>query len=132
MPLTGSSSRPTLLRGAAQLRRWRARAIASQPPIPEAFREFACGEYFGEPLFFRGVFFPEAQLQVVYPAAELRILSVPAFLAIGSAGADGIEFGYRRAHQGLWAFHPQENRFQFVANSLAELVQGYRSGVITV
>ena len=100
--------------------------------IPAKFREFHCAEYFGAFQFSLGVFLPEAQLQIIYPSSDLRVIEVSRFLAIGSAGADGIEFGYRTAEKGLWAFCPQEERFEFVANSLIELVQGYRAGAITV
>ncbi len=106
--------------------------IESHIDVPERFRQFSCGEYFGSPHFRRGVLLPEAQLQVVYPESQLRLACGNTFLAVGSAGADGIEFGYRVGCEGLWAFHPAEPRFQYVASSVQQLVEGYRSGAITV
>ena len=96
------------------------------------FREFGCEEYFTSSTFRRGVIVAECQTPVVYPASQLRVLPELHFLAIGSAGADGIEFGYRVGHLGLWALHPYEQEFQFVASSIPELVEGWRSGAISV
>ncbi len=106
--------------------------VRSHIDVPERFRRFGCAEYFGSSHFRRGVLLPEAQLQVVYPESQLRLECGNAFLVVGSAGADGIEFGYRAGFEGLWAFHPAESRFQYVASSVLQLVEGYRSGAITV
>ena len=106
--------------------------IESHINVPQRFAQFGCSEYFGSPGFRSGVFIPAAQLQVVYPESQLRLACGNSFLVIGSAGADGIEFGYRQEREGLWAFHPSESRFQFVASSVQQLVVGYRSGAITV
>lgn len=100
--------------------------------VPLRLRRFDCDEYFGVPGFRDGVFLPEACLQVVYPESQVHLDEGLGFLAIGSAGADGIEFGYRAAHSGVWAFHPIESRFQHVAESLGQLVEGYRTGAIKV
>lgn len=71
-------------------------------------------------------------MQVVYPESQLRLECRNSFLAVGGAGADGMEFGYRAGFEGLWAFHPAESRFQCVALSVQQLVEGYRSGAITI
>jgi hypothetical protein len=54
------------------------------------------------------------------------------FLVIGRPGWDGIEFGYRRGKRGIWAYYPIEGRFVAVAESTADLVEGYVSSRITV
>ena len=100
--------------------------------MPIAFRGFDCAEYFSSSTFRRGVVDPESQLQLIYSESQLRVIKAADFLAVGSAGADGIEFGFRKGISGLWAFHPNEGRFQAVASSLQSLVAGFRDGSIRV
>jgi len=54
------------------------------------------------------------------------------FLVVGRAGVDGITFGYRRGHDGLWAHYSIEHDFQFVAPTVSALVEGWFGGTITV
>ena len=100
--------------------------------MPAVFSGFSCQEYFASPRFRRGILLEWAQLQIVYPEHELRVLDDASFLAIGSAGADGIEFGYRADQAGLWAYYPVDQVFQWVAPSISHLIEGYESGAITV
>ena len=95
-------------------------------------REFGAEEYFASQVFRAGVFHAGAQLHIIYPLARVHVISERGFLAIGSAGADGIEFGYRSGLPGIWAYYPAEVRFKSVAASLGELVRGFSGGTITV
>jgi hypothetical protein len=100
--------------------------------MPAVISGFNCEEYLASPHFRSGVFLERVQLQVVYAEHELHVVDHARFLAIGSAGADGIEFGYRAGEVGLWAYYPVEQDFQWVAESIGQLVEGYDCGAITV
>lgn len=73
-----------------------------------------------------------AQLWVLEPLFRVAELRDVAFLQVGRPGADGIVFGYRSGEDGLWAYYPVEERFQFLAPSLDEFVNGWSARTITV
>ena len=54
------------------------------------------------------------------------------FLAIGRSGGDGIDFGYRKGIDGLWAFYPIERDFKLMAKSVAELAEAWCAGKLCV
>jgi hypothetical protein len=100
--------------------------------IPLELREFPCQEYFASARFTDGVFDEEAQIDLVYPAHELRKDKEHEFLAIGRPGVDGIEFVFRAGHEGVWAFYPIGREFVRVAPSISSLLSGWDDGSITV
>jgi hypothetical protein len=100
--------------------------------VPEQWRAYSCGEYFSDGWSERGHFDERSQTLVIVPIAEAYEKPEVEFLAIGRSGADGIDFGYRRGHPGLWAFHPIELEFQFMAFTIEQLVEGWCSGKLRV
>lgn len=98
---------------------------------PPDLRHFHCDDYF-DPQWQRGNWDEQSQLMVVVPVGEHVLRAELEFLAIGNAGTDGIEFGYRRGHSGLWACYGITGEFVAVAKSVADLVDGYMSGRIRV
>jgi hypothetical protein len=67
---------------------------------------------------------------VVVPAGETELDRDPDLFAIGRPGVDGIAFGYRRGHGGIWAFYPIGREFVRVADSTSDLVERWRSNRI--
>jgi hypothetical protein len=54
------------------------------------------------------------------------------FFAVGRSGCDGIDFGYRAGHVGLWAYYPITREFKFMSTTVVELVEGWCSGKLSV
>lgn len=68
----------------------------------------------------------------VVPVGDLIVRADIDFLVIGRPGVDGIEFGYRRGMDGIWAYFPMLQEWTRVAESTADLVDGWYGGRITV
>jgi len=100
--------------------------------IPERYRVYPCGDYFGSPQFTRGYFDEEAQFTTFYAAADVVEYPALGFLAIGGPGVDGIEWGYRCGESGLWAYYPITSEFVYLAPTVAALFEGWSSGRINV
>jgi hypothetical protein len=100
--------------------------------IPERFIDYQCADYFASDKFVRGVWDESSQLWVIVAADEIVERPELEFLVIGRPGCDGIEFGYRKGHDGLWAYYPIGREFTSVAPSISTLVEGWRAGSITV
>ena len=71
--------------------------------IPKRFTDYRCSDYFSSDRFTRGVWSEVEQLWLVVPADEVAENAGREFLMVGRPGVDGIEFGYRRGLDGLWA-----------------------------
>jgi hypothetical protein len=99
---------------------------------PAELQGFHCDDYFASPWAERGYWVEPAQLKLVVPVAEHELSSDQDFLVIGRPGVDGIEFGYRRGQRGIWAYYPIERRYVAIAETTADLIDGYTSGRITV
>jgi hypothetical protein len=69
---------------------------------------------------------------VVAPLAEAYEDAAIGFFAVGRSGGDGIDFGYRRGHLGLWVYYPIDRKWKYMAASVAELVEGWCSGRLSV
>jgi hypothetical protein len=65
---------------------------------------------------------------LIVPVWDLTIHDDLEFLAIGGPGVDGIRWGYRVGHEGLWAYCPFDDEFIHVAASASELVERWKSG----
>ncbi|WP_129648214.1 hypothetical protein [Peristeroidobacter agariperforans] len=100
--------------------------------VPARFREYACDDYFESPGLVDGVWSESEQVWLIVPANEIAERPENAFLIVGRPGVDGIEFGYRRGHGGVWAYYPQEARFAYLAADVQALVDGWLSGTIKV
>ena len=100
--------------------------------IPERFSDYRCADYFASERFTRGVWSEFEQLWLVVSSDEVVEHPEREFLVVGRPGVDGIEFGYRRGHDGIWAHYPIEDDFTFVAPSVSALVEGWLGGSIKV
>lgn len=97
---------------------------------PKELREFHCDDYFAAGWAERGHWEESSQLMVIVPFGEHEVRED--FLVIGRPGVDGLAFGYRRGERGVWVYYPIGRRYVRVANSTADLVDGWCSGRITV
>ena len=68
----------------------------------------------------------------LYARDELRESDDGSKLYIGRAGTGGIEFAYRRAEPGIWAWYPIDNDLTPVADTLDARVSGWADGSIKV
>jgi hypothetical protein len=100
--------------------------------IPDQFKDYNCREYFNSQKFARGFYDERAGFWTVYADTNIREHPELEFLAVGGPGCDGLEWGYRKGHPGLWVFYPIEQRFELLAPTLAELFDGWYSGRIKV
>lgn len=100
--------------------------------IPEQYSAYACEEYFRNGSSERGHFDKPSYTLVVVPFSETYENSEADFFAIGRSGTDGIDFGYRKGHEGLWAFYPIDRDFRYMAATVAELVDGWCSGRLSI
>jgi len=100
--------------------------------VPDKYHDYECTEYFVDGWAECGYFDDKSQTLVVTPLGEAYEDREIDFFAIGRSGADGIDFGYRKGHVGLWAFHPIDQEFQFMAATVTELVDGWCSGKLAV
>ena len=100
--------------------------------IPERFSDYRCSDYFASEQFTRGVWSECEQLWLVVSADEVVEDPEREFLVVGRPGVDGIEFGYRRGHDGIWAHYPIGADFTLVAPSIGALVEGWLGGSIKV
>jgi len=100
--------------------------------IPERFTGYGCSDYFASEKFTRGVWSDSEQMWLIVAADEVVEQPEREFLVVGRPGVDGIEFGYRRGHDGIWAHYPIDRDFRLVAPSVSALVEGWLNGSITV
>jgi hypothetical protein len=96
------------------------------------YGEYACDDYFCEDWSNSGYFDEQSHSLVIAPLAEAYDDSEIQFFAVGRSGCDGIDFGYRKGHKGLWAFYPIEREFKYIASTVAELVDGWCSNRLSV
>lgn len=100
--------------------------------IPDRWRAYDCAEYFTDGWWQRGHFDEMSQTLVIMPLEEAYETQDVAFFAVGRSGADGIDFGYRKDHPGLWAFYPIEQNFKFMASTISGLVAEWCGGYLSV
>jgi hypothetical protein len=100
--------------------------------IPERFCCYRCSDYFSSDQFTGGVRSESEQLLLVVSADEVVERPDLELLVIGRPGVDGIEFGYRKGHDGLWAYYPIGREFVLIAATVGTLVEGWLSGRIKV
>lgn len=96
------------------------------------YEGFNAEEYFTNKRFFAGIYDNESHLQLILPEEEIYIFSTEDFLVIGRPGVDGIEFGFRKNQEGIWAYYPIDQRFSLVAANIAELVRGWYAGNVAI
>jgi hypothetical protein len=100
--------------------------------IPEKYREYACADYFAEGWSERGHFDEPSQTMVIAPLSDAYEDKQADFFAVGRSGCDGIDFGYRVGHAGLWAYYPITREFKFMSGTIADLVEGWCSSKLSV
>lgn len=100
--------------------------------VPESWRAYECLDYCQSPLSETGWWDEGGQCWYIEPADRVHEDGALALLVIGRPGVNGIEWGYRRGHHGIWAHYPAERSFVLLAASAADLREGYSSGRITV
>ena len=100
--------------------------------IPDLSR-FDCDDYAHSDLAHVGFCDEQNRCWLVVPvsdAEELKDFNGRSlnFLSIGRPGVDGIAFGYRTGHPGVWAYYPSEGRFELVAKTAQELIAEWQAG----
>ena len=113
-----------------------------QPVVPARWHEYDCGDYFSSALADHGYWDEAGQYWYIWPADRVYEDVDLQFLRIGSAGVDGIDWGYRRGHSGLWAYpnhnipmgpeRPVDGEFVWLAPTAQALLQVWLTGAITV
>ena len=92
--------------------------------------DYNCSDYLAR---YKDGFYHEASyLQLVLPVSDSKINEKFEHLTIGYAGADGIEFCFRKNKVGIWAFYPIDETYESKAESIADLISGWSSGSIFV
>jgi hypothetical protein len=100
--------------------------------VPERWRAYPCDDYFHGGRSEGGFYDEQSQLLGIVPLAEAYEDVSHKFFAVGRSGCDGIDFGYRKDQSGLWAFYPIEQEFKFLAATVTQLVEEWRSGRLSV
>ena len=100
--------------------------------VPNRFGDYRCSDYFDSEQFTRGVWRESEQLQLIVATDEVVERTDLGFLVVGRPGVDGIEFGYRKGHDGIWAYYPISGEFASIAPSVGTLIEGWFKGSITV
>jgi hypothetical protein len=103
-----------------------------KPVLPSRWQTFNCADYFNSSLAEHGYWDEPAQYWYIWPAGRIYEDRDLQFLVIGSAGVDGINWGYRLGHGGLWAWYPIDAAFVALAPTAEAFLQGWLSGSITV
>jgi hypothetical protein len=100
--------------------------------VPTKWQEYNCGDYFTSVLAEHGYWDEAGQYWYFWPAAQVYEDRDRLFLVIGSAGVDGIHWGYRKGQKGLWAYYPIEGEWRWLASTVSGLLDGWLSGEIKV
>ena len=103
-----------------------------KPETPKRWLDYHCEDYFREGWCERGHLDEASHTLVFAPLTEAYENPEIEFFVVGTSGWDGIDFGYRRGQAGLWAYYPIEREFKFMAPTVAELVEGWCSGRLSV
>ncbi|MEM8650961.1 MAG: hypothetical protein AAGF54_10555 [Pseudomonadota bacterium] len=69
--------------------------------------------------------------QYFLPAEEFKVENGTE-LTVGYAGCDGIEFRLRAIPPGVWAYYPEEERYQFLGNDIIGVATGWMNGTVHV
>jgi hypothetical protein len=99
--------------------------------IEELQSKYQCDEYFAQNWHQKGYLDEESQTPVIVPFDETFEDANSSFFVMGRSGSDGINFGFRPGHPGLWAYYPIEQDFKYMAATIEELVAGWISGKLS-
>jgi hypothetical protein len=101
--------------------------------VPEQLKSYPCDDSYQSPLAEQGYWEESGQLWLIEPVERVEEDANVQFLQVGRPGVDKTGFGYRKGRPGFWAYHRMvEERFQYLAPSLALFLEGWLSGRITV
>ena len=108
-----------------------------RPIVPRRWVDYRCDEYFADGWWNREHpdIDPESRelgLEVMLDRERIYEDLEHEFLAVGWSGCDGIDFGYRKQHGGLWAYYPGEDYFEPKAPNIPALRKGWSDGSVTV
>jgi hypothetical protein len=73
-----------------------------------------------------------AKVVFIYNADEVRESKDGEKLYVGRAGADGIEFVYRKGFSDIWAYYPIDGDLEWKADNIESFEQAWRAGSIKV
>lgn len=104
------------------------RHAMSQPNIDA----YVCADYMESELATLGFWDAAGQIWIIVPLSEVEELAAEGFLVVGRPGSDGISLGYRRGYPGFWAYRPIDREYELLAATVAEFLDGWRNGTITV
>lgn len=93
---------------------------------------YSCADYLSSRLAQTGWWDEEGQCWYILRADRAYEDEARALLVIGGPGVDGIVWGYRRGHSGVWAYYPMDDELVLIAESALDLEAGYASGRIRV
>lgn len=93
---------------------------------------FACEDYLRSTYASTGCWDEAAQLWTIVPMSEVEVVADQSFMAVGRPGVDGILFGYRKDYNGVWAYHPVEREFQWLAADIHAFIEGWQDGSIVL
>jgi hypothetical protein len=80
----------------------------------------------------KGWYCDESKYWVLRPITEWHLHHEQTWLEVGGPGSDGIAWAVRRDHSGIWAYYPIDKEFVRVAEDANELIQGWKTGLISV
>jgi len=113
-----------------------------RPIVPQRWIDYRCDEYFADNWWNREYYDLERHLWAGIPESHLwngvydytRIYEdfEHGFLAIASSGCDGIDFGFRKEREGLWAYYSGQNYFKLMAPTIPALRDGWCHGNLSV
>jgi hypothetical protein len=98
---------------------------------PQRWRPFHCEDYFSSKFCKDGYWDESGQYWYVVPFDQVFENEESGFLDVGGAGVDGIRFGYRRGHGGLWAY-PIDGEFRRLADTVDSFLRDWLAGKITL
>jgi len=102
------------------------------PICPRRWREYHCQDYFASKWAKKGCWDEPSQLMLILPADEVEERPELSFVVVGRPGVDGIEFGYRKGYEGVWAYYPTDGEFVLMARSVDKLATGWQAGNLSV
>jgi hypothetical protein len=101
--------------------------------VPAKWHDYTCNDYFSSHLAVDGYWDASGQLWLIEPCDRVEEDSEAEFLQVGRPGVDSIGFGYCKGHPGFWAYHRMvDPRFQYLAPSIYEFLEGWFAGRITI
>jgi len=100
--------------------------------MPERWQEYGCSDYFASPLSRNGYWDEAGQYWYICPSDRVYEKADLRLVVVGGPGVDGIDWGYRAGHTGVWAYYPMGREFVWLAPDVDALLEGWLSGAITL